>query len=96
MKDLSRLRLNDIRELLMSLLKRENDVSPKALLNSSGTKGTPTVAAMLEAEAKAGLNKTDRAVASDATTIVGIVATTAVASDTSTTDSARILDVHRG
>ncbi|KAG2883494.1 hypothetical protein PC129_g22371 [Phytophthora cactorum] len=31
----TRLRLNDIRELLMSLLKRENDVSPKALLNSS-------------------------------------------------------------
>ncbi|KAG3052359.1 hypothetical protein PI125_g26168 [Phytophthora idaei] len=83
MKDLSRLRLNDIRELeevLMSLLKRENDSSPEALLNSSGTKGTPTVAAMLDAEAKAGLNKTDRAVASDA----------------STTDSARILDVHRG
>ncbi|KAG2975787.1 hypothetical protein PC120_g25789 [Phytophthora cactorum] len=35
MQDLGRLRLNDIRELLMSLLKRENDLSPKALLNSS-------------------------------------------------------------
>ncbi|KAG3054921.1 hypothetical protein PI125_g25790 [Phytophthora idaei] len=58
---------------------------------------------MLEAEAKAGLNKTDRAVASDAitiaangrTTAVRIAATTAVASDASTTDSVRILDVHR-
>ncbi|KAG6944380.1 hypothetical protein JG688_00017110, partial [Phytophthora aleatoria] len=107
LQDLGRLRLNNIRELeevLVSLLKGRNDSSAKALLNSSGTKGTPTVAATLVAEAKAGLNKTDRTVASDATTIaatggtttVGIIATTAVASDASKTDSARILDVHRG
>ncbi|KAG4040793.1 hypothetical protein PC123_g23672 [Phytophthora cactorum] len=40
MPDLGRLRLNDIRELEEVL----NDSSPEALLNSSGTNGTPTVA----------------------------------------------------
>ncbi|KAG2794998.1 hypothetical protein PC111_g22339 [Phytophthora cactorum] len=89
MPDLGRLRLNDIRELEEVL----NDSSPEALLNSSGTNGTPTVAATLEAEAKAGLNKTDRTVASDATMIAATDEATAVASDASKTDSARILDV---
>ncbi|KAG4059890.1 hypothetical protein PC123_g5182 [Phytophthora cactorum] len=74
----------------------DNDSSPEALLNRSGPKGTPTVAATLEAEEKAGRNKTARTVATGWTPTVGIVAPTAVASDASKTDSARILDVYRG
>ncbi|KAG2943619.1 hypothetical protein PC117_g9413 [Phytophthora cactorum] len=74
----------------------KNDSSPEALLNRSGPKGTPTVAATLEAEEKAGRNKTARTVATGWTPTVGIVAPTAVASDASKTDSARILDVYRG
>ncbi|KAG3135493.1 hypothetical protein PC128_g26055 [Phytophthora cactorum] len=38
----------------------KNDSSPEALLNSTGTKGTPTVAATLETEAKAEYDRGDR------------------------------------
>ncbi|KAG3072436.1 hypothetical protein PI124_g3255 [Phytophthora idaei] len=82
-QDLGRLCLNDIRELGGNpgeLAKGEERLIARGATQQFRYEGDSTVAATLEAEVKAGLNKTARTVASDA----------------SKTDSARILDVHHG